>query len=73
MDGEGIAVQIGGAVMEWRFAVRPSPSGGFIAWCAKVADLGSGPLDIPLDVEVYFAFADSKEEALRRLRREVLH
>lgn len=62
---------------DWRFAVRKTirgiPSHAWIAWCAKgIDDLGGGPLDIPLDVEVYSQFGASRDEAVAKLKAEVL-
>jgi hypothetical protein len=62
-------------VGDWHFAVRPSRNGapGFIAWCAKAAALGDGPMDIPFDEEVHFAISRvSADEALAKLKRSVL-
>lgn len=58
---------------EWQFTAKPGKDGGFIAWCAKCEYLGNGPLEIPLDVEVYFEFGETAEEAIAKLKRGVLN
>jgi hypothetical protein len=60
---------------EWNFKVRMARNRGkiqFLAWCARTPDLRDGPLEIPLSEEVHFEFADTAEEALSKLKREVL-
>lgn len=57
----------------WRFAVVETDlPNQFIAWCAQSDDLGNGPLDIPFDIDVHFEFASSEDEAIRKLKAEVL-
>jgi hypothetical protein len=62
---------------EWHFKVRLSNAGygkEYLAWCAHVGvDLRNGPLQIALDEEVHFEFGTTPEEALSKLRREVLN
>lgn len=59
----------------WHFKVRPSRTrpGEFVAWCAKTEDLGDGPLDIDPSEDVYFEFGKSADEAMTKLRAEVLN
>lgn len=61
--------------MTWHFKARPSRTikGEFIAWCAKTEELGDGPLDVAFDLEVHFEFGSSEDEALSKLRKEVLN
>jgi hypothetical protein len=58
----------------WFFKVREcTHSEQFIAWCAKTAYLGNSPMDIPAHEEVHFDFGATPEEALSKLKREVLN
>lgn len=62
--------------MEWYFKVkktRPGSMGRYLAWCARTPHLGEGPLDVPFEFETHAEFADTSEEALEKLRREVLN
>lgn len=59
----------------WFFKVRPvrgsSSLGEFLAWCARIPELGGGPLDIDFAEEVHAAFGQTAEEALTKLKLEV--
>lgn len=44
---------------------------GYLAWCAKTPYLGDGPLDVDMAIETHFVFADTEDDALRKLRAEV--
>lgn len=58
---------------EWYFECREAKIiEGFLAWCAKTPDLGEGPLDVPFELTVYFEFGSTAEEALKKLKRQVL-
>lgn len=60
---------------EWFFRVRPSrgdPS-RFLAWCAKTPDLGNDPMLLAFGLTVHAEFADTPEEAMTKLKREVLN
>ena len=60
----------------WYFKVRPvhhpSVLGEYIAWCAHTPDLRDGPLEVDLAEEVYSQFGSSAEDALAKLKAEVL-
>lgn len=59
---------------EWHFKVRKTRDGSqFIAWCAKTPVLGDGPLDVDFNIETFFQFAPTPEEAIMALKREVLN
>jgi hypothetical protein len=58
---------------EWFFAARPTRCGDrYLAWCAKTAELGDGPMAIPASEEVHFEFGWSADEALEKLYKELL-
>ena len=56
---------------EWHLRVRPARGGGYVAWAAKMPNLGEAPNDVPRGVVVLFLFDDSEEEALQRLTQEI--
>jgi hypothetical protein len=56
----------------WNFKVRPARGGGFLAWCARADNLGDGPMDIAAHEEVHFEFGTTADEAMAKLRAEVL-
>ena len=64
---------------EWYFKVRPSRAGmgsdkAFLAWCAKTPYLSDGPISVQLwGEEVYSTFGRTADEALSKLKREVLN
>jgi len=59
---------------EWYFKVRKTRTGDeFIAWCAKTSLLGNGPLQVGLDEDVFCQFGRTEQEALDKLKREVLN
>lgn len=59
---------------DWYFASRLVRDGQeWIAWCAKTTDLGEGPLSVPFDLDCYFEFGATEEDAISKLKREVLH
>lgn len=62
------------AEREWQFRVRRCRNGlpGFVAWCARTHDLGNGPLDVSAAEETHFEYGPTAEEALGKLKREVL-
>jgi hypothetical protein len=58
---------------EWHFRARLARNGSeFIAWCARTPELRNGPLEVDLSEEVYFEFGSTAEEAIAKLKREVL-
>jgi hypothetical protein len=63
-------------VGEWHFKVKRTRSGSplpFLAWCAKTPMLGNSPLDMDFtEREVYFEFGETADEALTKLKKEVL-
>jgi hypothetical protein len=64
-----------GFINDWFYRARPARNGipGYIAWCAKVPELGDSPLDIAIGIEVHCAFADTLEEAIAKMWREMAH
>lgn len=42
-----------------------------MAWAAKTSKLGLSPMDIPEDVEVYFAFGDTSEGAIMAVEADI--
>lgn len=58
---------------DWRFTAKPGKGSGFTAWCAKSEYLGNSPLDLPFDMEVYFEFGNTAEEAISKLKRKILN
>ena len=47
--------------------------GDFIAWCARTPALGSNPLEVGGGRPALYAWGASKEDAIAKLCREVLH
>jgi hypothetical protein len=61
-------------VGEWYFKSKRYDHGRWLAWCAKTPELGDNPLEIdPSNPDVYFEFADTEEQAIAALKREVLN
>jgi hypothetical protein len=59
---------------EWRFKVRPTRYGQeWLAWCAKTDNLGDGPLSVDFGLDCHFEFGSTAEDALSKLKREVLN
>jgi hypothetical protein len=59
---------------EWRFKARKTRDDReWLAWCAKTDDLGDGPLLVDLSLDCHFEFGSTEEDALSKLKREVLH
>jgi len=56
---------------DWYFKVKLCDDGDWLAWAAQTPELGDGPLDVDFSLVVYFAFGDTEEEALAKVKREV--
>ena len=58
----------------WCFKVKQmAGSRDFVAWCAQTPDLGNSPLEVDLSLDVRFAFGATANEALSKVRAEVLN
>ena len=54
---------------EWHFKTRAcQQTPGWLAWCARTAELGNGPMDVHPRHDVHFKFGETEEEALQKLR-----
>lgn len=59
----------------WYFAVKPCEHPdlpNYLAWCSQQPLVADHPLREPEDREIYFEFGRTKEEAIARLKAEVL-
>jgi hypothetical protein len=69
-DDSAPAHEFGG----WWFIARPRIlAPGSMAWCAKTPALGANPLDVDIGQDVHFEFGETADEALRKLKAEVLN
>ena len=59
---------------DWNFKAKQTSPNRWLAWAARVDDLGEGPMDIkalPPHVTVHFEFGDSEEDALDKLKNSL--
>ncbi len=59
-------------LQDWHIRVGAARNGGYVAWAAKTPKLGEGPTDVPPGEVVLFLFDDSEDEALARLKQQVI-
>jgi hypothetical protein len=61
-------------IRDWNFKVKQAQDGTWLAWAARVDDLGDGPLDmkaLPPTIEVHYEFGANAEAALQNLKRSI--
>lgn len=63
-------------VGEWYFTARlvrgSDCLGKWCGWCAKIPELGDSALDIDPKLETHVEFAETFDEVIAKLKREVL-
>jgi len=66
-----------GRIGEWHYRVRASRLGSpgdcaFIAWCARTAELGVGPIDIDPAETVFFSLGKTPEAVFAEILRDIM-